>query len=195
MRLPPRRFAIALATFVFAAPGAASASNGGVSPVTSGGASPTVTPPPTPPAPAPVTPPPAPTAQVTLTGKYAQAPAGAPRVIRLAVHAGNQLQNKPYRFGGGHASFRDKAYDCSGAVSYVLHAAGLLSSPLDSTGLAHWGVAGPGTWITIYANRKHAFMFVGGLRLDTSGAGAPGPRWRTVPRSLRGFVVRHPVGL
>jgi cell wall-associated NlpC family hydrolase len=131
---------------------------------------------------------------VTLVNGVAQAPPGTPRAMRLAVRAGNRLQTKPYRFGGGHASFRDSAYDCSGAVSYVLHAAGMLASPLDSTGLASWGEPGPGSWITIYANKGHAFMYVGGLRLDTSGPGAPGPRWRTAPRSLRGFTVRHPLG-
>jgi len=111
------------------------------------------------------------------------------------VRAGNRLQAKPYRFGGGHASFKDTAYDCSGAVSYVLHAARLLVSPLDSTDLMSWGEPGPGSWITVYASPSHAFMFIGGLRLDTSGGGASGPRWRSLPRSLDGFVARHPAGL
>jgi hypothetical protein len=119
----------------------------------------------------------------------------APQIIRQAVRAANHLQNKPYRYGGGHAHFADSAYDCSGSVSYVLHAAGLLQSPLDSRGLAHWGLPGPGRWITIYANHGHAFMFIAGLRLDTSGQGASGPRWRTDQRSLGAFRVRHPPGL
>jgi hypothetical protein len=113
----------------------------------------------------------------------------------MAVQAANHLQNKPYRYGGGHTRFNDSAYDCSGSVSYVLHAAGLLQSPLDSRGLARWGQSGPGRWITIYANRGHAFMFIAGLRMDTSGQGASGPRWRTDQRSLRAFKVRHPPGL
>ena len=108
--------------------------------------------------------------------------------------AANRLRHKPYRYGGGHKSFRDSAYDCSGAVSYVLHGAGLLDSPLDSTDFEHWGEAGPGAWITIYANKSHAFVVIGGLRLDTSGTGASGPRWRPLPRSLHGFVARHPAG-
>jgi cell wall-associated NlpC family hydrolase len=118
-----------------------------------------------------------------------------PRAIQLAVRAGNRLQHKPYRYGGGHKSFKDTAYDCSGTVSYVLHAGKLLTSPLDSTGLMTWGAPGPGSWITVYANASHAFMVVGGLRLDTSGPGAPGPRWRALPRSLDGFTARHPAGL
>jgi hypothetical protein len=185
------------AALLVAAPSAALAldgnSNGGVSPssgdpgVTGG------TPVSTPPS-APIAQPPA-LGAVTLGGGFARAARGAPRVIRLAVRAGNRLQAKPYRFGGGHASFKDTAYDCSGAVSYVLHAAHLLVSPLDSTDLMSWGEPGPGSWITVYANPSHAFMFVGGLRLDTSGAGASGPRWRSAPRSLDGFVARHPAGL
>jgi cell wall-associated NlpC family hydrolase len=132
---------------------------------------------------------------VILGGGLARAARGAPRVIRLAVRAGNRLQAKPYRFGGGHASFKDTAYDCSGAVSYVLHAAHQLVSPLDSTDLMSWGEAGPGSWITVYANPSHAFMTIGDLRLDTSGPGPSGPRWRTLPRLLDGFVARHPTGL
>jgi hypothetical protein len=111
------------------------------------------------------------------------------------IAAANLLQGLPYRFGGGHRSFQDTAYDCSGTVSFALHGAGLLAAPLDSTGLAAFGLPGPGRWITIYANKGHAFMVVAGLRLDTSGTGGSGPRWRLEPRSYAGFVARHPAGL
>src|SRR5689334_17003002 len=116
-----------------------------------------------------------------------------PRAVRLAIAAGDQLQTFPYRFGGGHAAFEDTAYDCSGTVSYMLHGAGLLASPLDSTQLMSWGLPGPGRWITIYANKGHAYAVVAGRRLDTSGG--PGPRWHSLARSAAGFVVRHPAGL
>jgi len=140
---------------------------------------------------------PAPTtvAAVTLTAGVARTSATAPRAVQLAVRAGNRLKHKAYRYGGGHKSFKDAAYDCSGTVSYVLHAAKLLASPLDSSGLMTWGAPGPGSWITVYANASHAFMVVGGLRLDTSGPGPSGPRWRALPRSLDGFTARHPLGL
>ena len=83
--------------------------------------------------------------------------------FRQAIEAGNQLIGKPYVYGGGHASFVDRAYDCSGSVSYALAAGGLLSAPLVSGDLAGWGEPGPGRWITIYANAGHAFMYVGGI--------------------------------
>ena len=186
-----------------AAPSTALASNGGVTPPegdgitpVSGGVTPGSLPLPAPPAPAPMpTPVPIATGSVALFGSIARAPEVAPPVIAAAVAAGNRLRHKPYRFGGGHKSFSDSAYDCSGAVSYVLHGAGLLDSPLDSTDFEHWGARGKGTWITIYANKDHAFMVVGGMRFDTSGPGPSGPRWRPLPRSLKGFVARHPAGL
>lgn len=138
---------------------------------------------------APITP--SPTA--TLTGSTALAPSDAPAAVKLAIAAGNQLQTFPYRFGGGHASFKDTAYDCSGTVSYMLHGAGLIAGPLDSTSFMSWGLPGPGRWITIYANAGHAYAVVAGLRLDTSGTPS-GPRWRALPRSGAGFTVRHPPG-
>jgi hypothetical protein len=101
----------------------------------------------------------------------------------------------PYKYGGGHESFDDSAYDCSGSVSFVLHGAGLLDATLDSTGLSRWGQAGPGAWITIYANKVHTYLIVAGLRFDTSGQKKAGTRWQAAPRSNRGFKVRHPAGL
>ena len=136
----------------------------------------------------------APGATALLTGAAAQAPRSAPAAVKAAIAAANQLQGFPYRFGGGHAAFRDTAYDCSGTVSYMLHGAGLLAGPLDSTELMSFGLAGPGRWITIYANGGHAYAVVAGLRLDTSGSPG-GPRWRTLPRSGSGFTARHPAGL
>src|SRR4051794_33721376 len=135
-----------------------------------------------------------PGAAATLIGGSASAPAGAPAALRLAIAAANRLQGLPYRFGGGHAAFKDTAYDCSGTVSYMLHGAGLLPSPLDSTELMSWGLPGPGRWITIYSTPGHAYAVVAGLRLDTSGTPS-GPRWRTAPRSGAGFTARHPAGL
>jgi cell wall-associated NlpC family hydrolase len=123
------------------------------------------------------------------------APADAPAAVRAAIAAANHIRHKPYVWGGGHASFSARGYDCSGAVSYVLHAAGLLSFPEVSGALAHWGVNGEGQWITVYANAGHAFIIIAGLRFDTSGVGASGPRWRAESRWLRGFHRRHPAGL
>ena len=120
---------------------------------------------------------------------------GLPLRVRRAIHAGDRIAFKPYRLGGGHRSFEDSAYDCSGTVSYVLRGAGALSSPLDSTSLMSYGRPGRGRWITIYANRGHAFMVVNGRRFDTSMRGPGGSRWSSQMRSSAGYVVRHPPGL
>jgi hypothetical protein len=130
-----------------------------------------------------------------LVNGVAYAPAGAPRAVVRAIKAGNKLQDKPYLYGGGHKSFVDTAYDCSGTVSFALHGAKLLRSPLPSGALMSWGVAGAGRWISVYANAGHTYMVIAGLRLDTSGTGGRGPRWQTLQRDPAGFVVRHPAGL
>jgi cell wall-associated NlpC family hydrolase len=127
---------------------------------------------------------------------HAQTPTSAPDVVARVIAGGNAIAKFPYIWGGGHGSFVDSGYDCSGSVSYALAAAGLLASPLTSGQLAEWGAPGPGRWITIYANAGHTFMYVAGLRFDTSGRDGPfGSRWQTAPRSLAGFTVRHPPGL
>lgn len=131
----------------------------------------------------------------TDPGGMAQAPAGAPEAVALVIAAGNAISGLPYSYGGGHASFQASAYDCSGSVSYALAAAGLVSSPLDSTGFMSWGEPGPGQWITVYANAGHAYMVVGGWRFDTSALSSGGTRWTRAQRSSAGFVARHPPGL
>src|SRR5205085_934475 len=115
-------------------------------------------------------------------------------VVAAAIAAGDRIATLPYKYGGGHGSFNDSGYDCSGSVSYVLHGAGLLSSPLDSTGLESYGAPGPGKHITIYANSGHAFMTIDGRRFDT-GYGGEGNRWASGSRPTAGYVVRHPPGL
>jgi cell wall-associated NlpC family hydrolase len=140
---------------------------------------------------------PAPVGQAALSadGRTAIAPADAPQAVKNAIAAANAITRKPYRYGGGHGSFNDSGYDCSGAVSYALHGGGLVSRPLDSTGFASWGSRGRGRWITVYANSGHAYVVIAGLRFDTSGRGEDGPRWRPESRSSSGFVARHPRGL
>jgi peptidoglycan hydrolase CwlO-like protein len=127
-------------------------------------------------------------------GGMAQAPAGAPAAVKQVIAAGNAIAGLPYLWGGGHGSFNAQGYDCSGSVSYALAAAGLLASPLDSTGFESWGEAGPGKWITVYANAGHAFMVVAGWRFDTSALSGGGTRWTRAMRSTAGFVARHPSG-
>ena len=130
------------------------------------------------------------------SGGRAQTPIGAPDVVSRIISGGNAIAKFPYVWGGGHGSFVDSGYDCSGSVSYALAAAGLLDAPLVSGQFAKWGAPGAGKWVTIYANDGHVFMFVAGLRFDTSFRDGPfGTRWQTAPRSLEGFTVRHPPGL
>jgi hypothetical protein len=137
----------------------------------------------------------------------AAAPADAPLEVQQAIWAANTIQDKPYRYGGGHAKVEDTAYDCSGTVSYALIHAGLLKSPLDSRSFFRFGERGRGQWITIFTNSGHAFAVIAGLRLDTSvyssritskrkyaKALERGPRWRPTKRPARGFRKRHPVG-
>jgi peptidoglycan hydrolase-like protein with peptidoglycan-binding domain len=115
-------------------------------------------------------------------------------VVQRAIAAADRIATMPYRYGGGHGSFQDSGYDCSGSVSYVLHGAGLLSSPLDSGAFMSYGAPGPGRHITIYANSGHVFMTIDGRRFDT-GYGGNGNRWAGGSRPTGGFVVRHPPGL
>jgi NlpC/P60 family len=139
----------------------------------------------------------APTATAAMNSdrRTAIAPLGAPEEVVRAVAAANRITRKPYKWGGGHGRWRDSGYDCSGTVSYVLHAAGLIARARDSSGLMSYGKRGKGEWITVYAHGRHAYMVIAGLRFDTSGGGERGPRWRLEPRSARGYVKRHPVGL
>jgi peptidoglycan hydrolase-like protein with peptidoglycan-binding domain len=135
------------------------------------------------------------TAQISADGKTAVAPANAPDEVKQAIAAANKITDKPYKYGGGHGDFEDSGYDCSGAVSYALHGAGLLDEPLDSTGFMSWGASGEGEWITVYGKSSHAYIMIAGARFDTSGAGEEGPRWRKEDASTSGYAVRHPEGL
>ena len=129
----------------------------------------------------------------------AAAPEDAPAAVKRAIWAANRLRSKPYKYGGGHRSFTDSGYDCSGTVSYVLGGAGLIRSPMSSSDLRGFGERGRGRWITIYARKGHTFAVIAGLRLDTTpwdnSSNRFAPRWQTTTRMPFGFEARHPVGL
>jgi len=134
--------------------------------------------------------------RAVLRGGIAYAPANAPTEVKRAIWAANNLRRLPYVFGGGHRSFSEKGYDCSGTVSYLLGHAGKLSSPIASREFTTYGGRGQGRWITIYARSGHVFAVVAGLRLDAPGQGRDnGPRWRPNDRPGTGFIARHPEGL
>jgi peptidoglycan hydrolase-like protein with peptidoglycan-binding domain len=117
-------------------------------------------------------------------------------VIARVIAAANEIATRPYVYGGGHGSFESEGYDCSGSVSYALHGGGLISSPEDSTELESYGEAGPGRYITIYANSEHAYMVIDGRRFDTVALAETGSRWSDSSGDDGGdFVERHPAGL
>jgi hypothetical protein len=187
-RSPKRRLAVAgttiLCLLAIAVP--ASAQTGGSGPP--GSTTTTTT------TPAPVGPPGKATIRKDGT---AVAPADAPAQIQAAIAAANAIHTLPYVWGGGHRTFYDSGYDCSGSVSYVLHAAGLLASPMTSGSLAtSWGVPGHGRWITVFGNASHAYMVIAGKRFDTSSGGdrwnqGSGPRWRKKKRRPIGFTSKY----
>jgi peptidoglycan hydrolase-like protein with peptidoglycan-binding domain len=123
-------------------------------------------------------------------------PPNAPAAVKAVIEAGNEIAKKPYKYGGGHGTWTDSGYDCSGSVSYALHFGGLLKASMPSGGFETYGDPGPGQWITTYANGGHMYMVVAGLRFDTSAAKAQAnrSRWTTEMRSPAGFVARHPRG-
>ena len=157
-------------------------------------------------------PPPPPAKRAKIVNGLAIPPAGAPVRVKRAIAAANRIVRKPYVYGGGHkpytgrnamATALDRGYDCSGTVSFALYGGRFLRSPLDSGSFMRWGRPGKGRWITVYTNPGHAYVVIGGLRLDTSGGdrmsaedrrSGSGPRWRKYNRSPRGFTARYPAG-
>ena len=136
--------------------------------------------------------------RAALRHGVAYAPEDAPYRVKAAIWAVNSIRTKPYHWGGGHGSFYDSGYDCSGAVSFALHSAGVLAQPLPSEDLLRYGERGHGRWITVYSRHGHTFAIIAGLRLDTTDfrvGGDVGPRWYTEGRSAWGFSARHPEGL
>jgi hypothetical protein len=123
-------------------------------------------------------------------------PPGVPAVIAQVIAGANAITDFPYVYGGGHASFVDNAYDCSGSVSYALAAGGLLSAPETSGSLESWGAPGPGKWITVFANAGHTYMYVDGILYDTAGrSGVYASRWQVGAVDNSGYVARHWPGL
>ena len=129
------------------------------------------------------------------TGGMVQPPPGAPAAVREMIAAGNAIATLPYIWGGGHGSFISPGYDCSGSVSYVLNAAGLLSSPETSGEFESYGDPGPGQYVSIYASAGHVWMTIAGWRFDTVALAEDGTRWSQGGGEFGGFVERHPPGL
>ncbi len=123
-------------------------------------------------------------------------PTNVPEAVQKVVAGANEIADFPYVFGGGHASFIDNAYDCSGSVSYALAAGGLIGQPETSGELESWGAPGPGRYITVFANAGHTYMYVDGILFDTAGrSGVYASRWLVTGVDNSGFVERHWPGL
>ena len=130
-----------------------------------------------------------------LTNGMLIPPKSAPPRVKAVIAAANKIRTKPYVFGGGHAKWWDRGYDCSGSVSYALHGGDFLDSPLPSGPMEKWGSEGEGRWITVYANPGHAYAVIAGYRWDTSGnASGTGPSWHEDLSDSAGFTARHPLG-
>jgi len=146
----------------------------------------------------------APAKKAKIINGFAIPPKNAPRRVKRAINAANEIVDKPYKYGGGHASIEDKGYDCSGSVSYALIGGNLLRSPLASGDFMRWGDRGKGKWITVYANGGHAYAVIAGLRLDTGmrdpngdsygQESGSGPRWNKTMRDPSSYRIRHPDG-
>ena len=148
-----------------------------------------------------------------LSDGLAAAPQAAPAAVKEAIAAGNQIHARPYSLipsdpvHYGPLASLWPAYDCSGAVSYLLYKIGALAVAQDSSELESWGQPGPGQWITVYASGPHTWIVVAGIAFDTSATGqtvagipaGPGPRWRPDPVANLSdgyrYVQRHPAGL
>lgn len=137
-----------------------------------------------------------PGSRAKLADGKAVAPANAPRRVVRAIEAANRIEDKPYEYGGGHGSWNDRGYDCSGAVSYALGKPGarILDAPIPSGSFVRWEEPGEGKWITTYANGGHMYVVIAGLRWDTSQTPGNGPGWSKTKIDQPGYSVRHPRG-
>lgn len=133
-----------------------------------------------------------------LRNGIAYAPSNAPDSVKHAIWAVNSICRRPYVWGGGHGSFNDYGYDCSGTISYALHYAGMLGQPIPSSDFLRYGERGHGRWVTIYSRHGHVWAMIAGLRLDTTDlryGSDVGPRWHLDSRATSGFQARHPAKL
>ena len=123
----------------------------------------------------------------------AAAPANAPDEIKRVIASANEIAKLPYKWGGGHAKWRDSGYDCTGSVTYAFRTT-FRRGRFPTFGYSNWGLPGPGRWVTVYANSGHVYAVIAGLRYDSSGLRIAGSRWTSQQRSSASFVARHPPG-
>jgi hypothetical protein len=136
-------------------------------------------------------------------GSVADAGSGGGDVLdRLEREADRMTSlHQPYLWGGGHRGFDSHGpWDCSGAVSWLLHYLGMLDGfPLDSTHLMAWGQPGRGRDFTVWANMGHVFIIIengprkgqawGTATRDLQGRPGSGPLWSH--HTTQAFTPRH----
>lgn len=122
---------------------------------------------------------------LNVSGASSLGPA-PPRVVKkfkAAVTAMKQIDAKhfEYQWGGGHTGVAGEpvggpgpGFDCSGAVSAMLHSVGALDTPLTSGNMGQALKPGPGA-ITVFYNSVHTFAYIPALKkywgTSTSNAG------------------------
>jgi hypothetical protein len=143
-------------------------------------------------------------------GALASDPAAAAKIGDMVKFADSAV-GKPYIYGGGHGDFTPQpGYDCSGFVSAVLHSAGYLTQPVDTTALpSQPGIlAGAGKFVTIYdralsGHDGHVIIEIhgqfyesGGMHGAWGGGGGVEKIGRPSDDYLKTFEhVLHPQGL
>ena len=115
--------------------------------------------------------------------------------MRQIIEAGNSIARTPYKWGGGHGSWQDTGYDCSGSVSFALAAAGLLDGPLASGPLMSWGKPGRASGSRSTPTPATSTWRWRASASTPPGARDTGSRWQNELRTNAGFVARHPPGL
>jgi hypothetical protein len=122
----------------------------------------------------------------------------APNSVSDMLHVAKAVSNRklPYQWGGGHGSSPAKIgtpVDCSGYVSQILGV-----KPRVSGDFEHYGDAGRGKAVTVYANGGHVLVSIQGRWFATSSSnpgGGAGEIQAPSRQYLAKFTVRHPRGL
>ena len=156
------------------------------------------------------------TAQTTLqqlagTGANVVAHPGATvpqgKGIGTVIAAANSIASHHYNYewggghnpsfapttGSGHGSGPGTGYDCSGAISAILHTVGIVKTPMVAQDFMTFGQPGPGgpNDVTIYASSGHVFAKIGNKYFGTSGSNPGGGADWFSTADTSGFVVRH----
>jgi hypothetical protein len=145
-----------------------------------------------------------------IPGPLSADPSAATKVSAMTRFA-DSIVGKPYIIGGGHGGWGPQSgYDCSGFVSAVLHAAGYLTHPVDTTLMpSQPGIeAGPGKFVTIFdralpGQSGHVIIEINGQFYESGGrhgAWGGGGGVEKIGRPDAGYLatfptVLHPQGL